>query len=299
MGFEQSRVHVFFGCRPEDALRFQRREHSFGHVCQLNARTFLLARLVPQQWQSLNRFLYFELSDFLFLQDVACEISCHCAHAFLCNDAKLARVETRYTRLSFAILVVRLRRDGNSVITLQIGVGSAHRSQDCRRATEPCAAPPAHYSTQHISASCGFQIQLGSHTTTNYAASKFVHADVAIFCSNYCFRKPALATVGLFLPLTLLIAILHWLPLSISIFCMPMVLYSTEDKLHIGFDFALKLPSFFKTLAHEMFVLHISPQESIDIRMKEKPRAHRQVSISRGTCIIHMEFLLQFLDVAL
>ena len=33
--------------------------------------------------------------------------------------------------------------------------------------------------------------------------------------------------------------------------------------------------------------------------MKEEPRAHRQISISWWTCIIHMEFLLQFLDVAL
>ena len=150
-------------------------------------------------------------------------------------------------------------RNRKPVVALQIGIGSANGSEQSRCSTEVCTTATTNNATQHIASTACLQTKFRCDATTDYATTEFVFIKLAVLGAQDYLRKATLAAIGTMFALANLLAILHWLPLTICIFPMPVVLHSAEDKLHILFKFDFELFAVVVHFLQKSFVVRRPP----------------------------------------
>ena len=165
----------------------------------------------------------------------------------------------RKTVLPFAVHVMCHGRNGQSVVALDVGVGSAYGSKQCGCSTKPCATSPTKDGTEHVSPARGFQSEFRSNTSADDTTAIFVRINFARVGTKHNLRKSALATTSMRLGSACWLAVLHGLAIAIGILLVPMMLHTTEDELDICLKLALELDPFFVNGLYVSSIVTVSP----------------------------------------
>ena len=153
-------------------------------------------------------------------------------HGTLGNPPQSGACQTPDAALRFAIRVVSEFSDRHSIIALNIRVGSSHSSQHLGSRTKLRASTTSCDAAQGIAFRAGFQIQFRCNTLTDDAHSTHRCLHRLVMVTKHLLWKTSSADVAVALPIQT--TVMQWNASPALMFTMPVMLYVTENKLHVN-----------------------------------------------------------------